>query len=245
MDKLLDEDYRSSPVKITNASRITANPIAEFVIEMMLNFVKQAPLFFELKQKKEWHRPRISTLRGKTVGILGLGSIGCEVARLSKAFGMHVIATRRSVKKARRARYVDLLVPAAQLTELLVKSDFVVISLPLTNETYKLIGDKEISMMKQTAYIINVGRGKIIDESALIRALSEGKIAGAGLDVFETEPLPIDSRLWELPNVIMSHHVAGDQDAHDELPIEFFCKNLRRYIEGKKLLGLVNKDRGY
>jgi D-2-hydroxyacid dehydrogenase (NADP+) len=245
VDRFLAGELRQSPVMLTNTSGIHATPIAEFVISFMLMFVKQAPLFFDLKQKKRWQRVTPAVLRSKTVGIVGLGSIGREVARLSKAFGMRVIATRRSAKSGARARNVDLMLPREQLPQLLSESDFLAITLPLTPETEKLIGEAELRAMKPTACLINIGRGNIIDEEALVHALSEGWIAGAGLDVFATEPLPPESRLWELPNVIISHHVSGGMEDYNVRATALFCENLKRYLEGKRLFTLVGKKRGY
>lgn len=236
---------RESPVILTSVSGIHATPISEFVFELMLMFVKQAPLCFQQKQSKQWQRYTPTVLRFKTVGIVGLGNIGREIARLAKAFGMKVMATRRSAKRVTRARYVDTVFPRQQLGELLSGSDFVVIALPLTSETNRLIGEKELRAMKPNAYLINIGRGGIVDEEALIRALDEKWVAGAGLDVFATEPLPTDSRLWELPNVIFSPHVAGSMEDYNLKATELFCENLKRYLNGKRLLNVVNKKRGY
>jgi phosphoglycerate dehydrogenase-like enzyme len=137
------------------------------------------------------------------------------------------------------------MLPPEQLRELLSQSDFVVIALPLTPETNKLIGAAELQIMKPGAYLINVSRGGVVDEEALIRALEVGQIAGAGLDAFAIEPLPIDSKLWELPNVILSPHVAGQQEGFNEEATQLFCENLTRYINGKRLLNVVDKKRGY
>ncbi|MFC2005355.1 D-2-hydroxyacid dehydrogenase [Chloroflexota bacterium] len=245
VNRFLDAEMVESPVIMTNVSGIHAIPISEFVLEQMLMFVKLAPLCFQMKQEKRWERPPPSMLRSKTVGVVGLGSIGREVARLSKAFGMRVVATRRSAKRGGRARYVDMLLPRDQLQQLLGESDFVVLALPLTPETKKLIGEEELRNMKPTAHLINIARGEIVDEEALIRALEEHRIAGAGLDVFATEPLPPDSRLWELPNVIFSPHISGGQEDYAVRGTEVFCENLRRYLSGKKLLNVVDKKKGY
>lgn len=242
---LADEEFRSSGIMLTNVSGIHAVPIGEFVLGLMLMFAKGAPQCFEMKQQRRWQRFNPTVLRSKTVGIVGLGSIGREVARLCKAFGMRVLATRRSVPRSRRARYVDLLVPPDQLRQLLAQSDFVVLALPLTPETKGLIGEEELRSMKPTAYFINIARGEVVDEGALVRALEEGWIAGAGLDVFATEPLPPDSRLWGLPNVIFSPHIAGGMEDYAQRATEVFCENLRRYLSGKRLLNLVDKRRGY
>ncbi len=176
-----------------------------------------------------------------------MGSIGREVARLAKAFGMRVVATRRSAKRLERARYVDMIFPREQLRRLLAESDFVALTLPFTPETNKLIGEEELRTMKPTAYLINISRGDIVDEEALIRALEEDWIAGAGLDVFTTEPLPTDSRLWELSNVIFSPHISGGGSSGGNVvpATKLFSENLRRYLSGKKLLNVVDKRKGY
>ena len=173
------------------------------------------------------------------------GSIGREVARLCKAFGMRVIATRRSAKQSARARYVDKLLPVKQLKQLLGESDYVVIATPLTPETTGLIGTEELKAMKPTGYIINIGRGGIIDEEALIQALDEKQIAGAGLDVTAIEPLPTDSRLWDFENVILTPHVSGGMEDYMKRATDLFCKNLERYLNNKRLLNVIDKTRGY
>jgi phosphoglycerate dehydrogenase-like enzyme len=173
VDRLRDTEIWRSPITITGVSGIHATPIGEFVLQFMLMFVKGAPRCFQMKLKHQWQRFPPTVLRGKTVGIVGLGHIGREVARLSKAFGMEVIATRRSAIKTGTARYVDRLLSASQLPSLLKESDFLVICTPHTTETHHLIGEREFGLMKSSAYIINIARGGIIDEAALIRALDE------------------------------------------------------------------------
>jgi phosphoglycerate dehydrogenase-like enzyme len=245
VDRFLDDELRRSPVILTNVSGIHATPIGEFVMEQMLMFAKKAAFCFELKQKKQWQHYEPTVLRGKTVGIVGLGNIGKEVARLSRAFGMRVIATRRSTPRTPRARNVDLMLPRQELPRLLAESDYVVITLPYTHETHNLFGEKELRTMKPSACLINIGRGGIVDEDVLARALAENWIAGACLDVFATEPLPPDSQLWELPNLLFSPHVSGDMENYIGQATEVFYKNLRRYLEGKKLLNVVDKQLGY
>jgi len=245
VDRFLDDNFRNSPVILTNVSGIHATPISEFVMEQMLMFAKNAAFCFELKQNKQWQNYEPTVLRGKTAGVVGLGNIGKEVARLSKAFGMRVIATRRSAPRAPRTRNVDLMLSRQELSRLLAESDYVVITLPYTHETHNLFGEKELRSMKPSAYLINIGRGGIIDEDILARALRENWIAGAGLDVFATEPLPPESKLWELPNLLFSPHVSGNMEDYIGQATEVFCKNLKRYLEGKKLLNVVDKQRGY
>lgn len=245
VDRFARMDIWQSPVIITGVSGIHATPIGEFALQFMLMFAKGAPQCFQMKQKHEWKRFMPSVLRGKTVGIVGLGNIGREVARLSKAFGMRVIANRRSATQFKRARYVDKLLPAGQLNQLLSESDYVVVATPLTPETRGLISEKELRSMKPSAYIINIARGGMIDEEALIRALEEKRIAGAGLDVVATEPLSPESRLWDFDNVILSPHVAGGMEDYMERATEVFCENLKRYLNGKKLLNVIDRKRGY
>ncbi len=245
VDFFLNAEMLASPVILTNVSGIHATAISEFVLARMLMFAKQASWSFQLQREKRWERFTISVLRSKTVGVVGLGNIGREVARLSQAFGMQVLATRRSAKQVGRARYVDMLLPSAQLPRLLAESDFVVITAAFTNETNKLIGEKELRMMKPTAYLINIARGGLVDEEALIRALEEHWIAGAALDVFATEPLPAESRLWDLPDLIFSPHSSGGMEDYNQRATDLFCDNLRRYVDGQKLRNVVDKKRGY
>lgn len=241
----LRDDILRSPVILTSVKGIAAIPVSEFALQFMLMLAKQAQSCFQMKQEKQWKPFRPAVLRSKTVGIIGLGTIGQEVARLAKAFGMRVVATRRTAKRVGKARYADTVLPREQLKELLSQSDFVVLALPLTSETREIIGEEELRVMKPTAYLINVSRGRTVDEKALIRALDEHWIAGAGLDVFATEPLPTDSPLWGFPNVIFSPHMAGAMEDTNMRATERFCENLRRYLNGEKLLNVVNKKKGY
>jgi D-2-hydroxyacid dehydrogenase (NADP+) len=238
-------DIYKSPVTVTNTRGMHGIQISELVFEMILMLAKQAPLCFRAKQERKWVRFIPMILHSKTIGIVGLGSIGREIARLARAFRMRVIATRRSTKQVTQAKNVDKLLPKDKLPELLSESDFVVLALPATPETYKLIGERELRSMKPTAHLINIARGSVVDEEALIRALDEHWIAGAGLDVFTTEPLPPESRLWELPNVVYNPHVSGLVENYILVATRIFCENLRRYLGDQKLLNIVNKKLGY
>ncbi len=232
-------------IVFTKTAGIQGTTMAEAIIARMLMFAKQMPTYFQQKLAKTWERAESITLHGKTLGIVGLGNVGKELARLGKAFGMRVIANRRSAKKVGLARNVDLLLPSSHLHQLLAESDFVALTLPLTPDTQKMIGAKEFDVMKSSAYIINISRGQIIDEEALTKALESKQIAGAGLDVFAVEPLPQESVLWNMQSVIISPHIAASMDGYPELATELFCENLRRYISGKKLLNVVDKKTGY
>jgi phosphoglycerate dehydrogenase-like enzyme len=245
VDRHQGTEIWKSNVIMTGVSGIHATPIGEYVLGFMLMLAKNTPLGFKMMQTRNWQRYMVHTLRGKTVGIIGLGHIGREVARLAKAFGMRVIATRRSVKKAGKARNVDLLLPRDRLKELLKASDYVALTLPLTPETHHIIGEAEFKAMKSTAYIINIGRGGLIDQEALIKALDAKQIAGAGLDVVTPEPLPRENRLWDFDNVILSPHVSGGMEDYMLHATELFCDNLKRYLDGRKLRNVIDKKKGY
>ena len=241
---LSDKDLVESTVKLTNSSGIQAAAISEYVITLMLAFDKRLPAFAEQKKQKIWKPVNMFGLASQTVGILGLGNIGKETARRAKALGMHVIAYDRP-RKLMRAQNVDKLVAGDDISQLLQESDFVVSCLPFAPKTIGIIGEKELRMMKPTAFLINVSRGQIVQEDALIRALKEKWIAGAGLDVFITEPLPADNPLWDFPNVIISPHCSGYLEDNTDRVVDMFAINLKRYIDGKRLLNLVDKKAGF
>jgi phosphoglycerate dehydrogenase-like enzyme len=244
VDRLPGEILKSG-IRVTNASGLHGAAMGEVVLEMMLMFVKDAPACMRMKQEKEWRRYRPAILREKTVGILGLGAVGKEIARLCKAFGMEVIGMRRSDGGPAGLSDVDRVYPREQLPELLAQSDFVVLALPLTKETTGMIGEKELRGMKPTAFLINVARGAIVEEAALLRALEEKWIAGAGLDVFAREPLPPESPFYTLPNVIFSPHISGDIPDYESRAADVFCENLKRYLAGEPFLHEVDREKGY
>jgi phosphoglycerate dehydrogenase-like enzyme len=261
-DHLLGHPIMKSDVLVTTSSGIHATPIAEYTFASMLAWSRRLPKMIYYQNRHEWPQGRWDIfvgqeLRDATLGIVGYGSIGREVARIGKCFGMRVVATKRSVAEVRdtgyrapgtgdpEAQVLDRIYPPERLGEMLAECDFVVISLPLTPETKRLIGEEELRAMKPSAYLVNVSRGDIVDEIALIKALQEGWIAGAGLDVFEREPLPPDSPLYDLDNVILSPHVAGFSPHYDDRASDLFAENLRRYLAGEELLNLVDKEAGY
>jgi D-2-hydroxyacid dehydrogenase (NADP+) len=244
VDRLPGEILKSQ-IRIATASGLHRTPMGEVVLEMMLMFVKGAPSCLLMKQAREWRRFRPKLLNGQTVGILGLGAIGTEIARLCKAFGMKVIGVRRSGGPESPFPDVDRVYSRDRLPELLAESDFVVLALPLTKETKGMVGEKELRGMKPSAYLINVARGAIVDEGALLRALEEKWIAGAGLDVFIQEPLPPESKFYELPNVIFSPHISGDMPEYELRATEVFCENLRRYLACEPFLHEVDKEKEY
>ncbi len=246
IDRDLLKGIQGGNVTITNSRGAVAIPIAEHVMAFMLMLAKNVSCLMDNKQNRRWEPFATMELRPRTVGIIGLGAVGSEIARLAKGIGMKVVATRRSATRRRKNVFgVDELYPVAELPQMLSGSDFVVIAVPLTAETERMIGEAELRVMKSTAYLINVGRGQIVDQTALIKVLREGSIAGAGLDVFETEPLPPDSELWKLPNVVLSYHMAGFADTYGHRITGLFCENLRRYLAGEQLLNLIGNQRGY
>lgn len=242
-----------SGIIITTASGIHAHSISEYVFGSMLMFNRSWPEMVRLQDRHMW--PRNSSwynlggreLIDQTLGIVGLGSIGRQIAHLGKAFGMRVIATRRSAGGADEQHEpdVDRLYPMEQLHEVLQQSDYVVLAVPLTPETEGLIGEPELRAMRRTAYLVNIARGKVIDEDALIRALREQWIAGAGLDVTAEEPLPSDSPLYAMPNVILTPHISGESVHYQQRLAKLFADNLRRYRSGQPLHNQFDPARGY
>ncbi len=245
------EDYMTpgfiaSPIVLTNAQGIYAIPIADHVMAFILHFSRQFNHLLRRQVKHEWAdwgEHEMDELKGKTLGIVGLGGIGSEVAKRAKAFDMRVIATRR--RPERPSADVDEARGAEALPWLLGESDYVALCTALTSETRHLIGAEQLRLMKPTAYLMNVGRGGLIDEGALVEALNGGEMAGAGLDVFEEEPLPADSPLWDRPEVMITPHRAGDSRRSQERFMDLFCENLRRYVAGEALLNVVDKVEGY
>ena len=245
LDRVARSGLLESDFMVTSASGLHATPIGEYVLLVMLMFCKGAANFTRAQQRKEWVRYMPKELYGKTVGVVGMGHIGTEVARLSKAFGCRVLAIRRSATARTQDAVADELLPPADLPYLLAESDFVVVAVPLTGETQGLIGEAELGAMKETGVLINIARGAAVDEQALVRALKEGTIAGAGLDVFEQEPLSPESELWTLENVIMSPHISGGTEIYNKRATGIFCDNLRRYLAGQPLANLADPARGY
>ena len=230
-------------VTLTNSSGVNAVAVAEHTLNLMLMLAKHAPKHCADQQVRRWgHLPTVC-LQGRTVGIIGLGSIGREVARRCRAFDMRVIATRR--RSGRAGRDVDVMLPPSRMKELLAASDYVVLAVPYTEETKGFFGAPELAAMRPDAYLINIARGRIVDEAALIEALRENRIAGAGLDVTIAEPLPPESPFWDLPNVILTPHIGGAIADYVDHATGFFCDNLARYLAGKRRRNIVNRRLGY
>lgn len=243
-------DLWGSPIMVTTSrGQNNALPIAEYLLATILLFAKSLPQAFHDQAQQTFDRRQYRPIlvQGKTLGIVGLGGIGSEAARLAKAVGMRVVATRRSVTTAQsHIQGIDELLPPTDLAALLEQSDFVALCAQWTPETDKLIGAAELRRMKNSAYLLNVARGELIDQAALITALQEKWIAGAALDVYEGEFTgPPPAALWTLPNVIITPHTSVGTDVQHARGIELFCDNLRRYLNGEPLLNVIDWERGY
>jgi D-2-hydroxyacid dehydrogenase (NADP+) len=238
-------------IGFTNSRGLLDEPISDYVIGAILFFARSLHLAYRFQLEGKWgqfdilSREGYFELSGKTLGIVGYGGIGKKVAEKGTCLGMKVITTRRSIKKANHPSEVITIIPKDKLPLLLTKSDFVVLSLPLTPETEGLIGERELSIMKKSAYLINIARGKLIDYAALINFLSRRKIAGAALDVFPEEPLPEKSPLFSLENVLITPHISWISPDYWERAVALFIKNFNRFLNGEPLINLVNKKLGY
>ncbi len=243
VDRYLFPEIVESDVILTTTSGMHRIPMSELVLAMMLTLVKQLHRFVRLQSEGKWRRINTEELAGKTVGIIGFGNVGNETAAKAKCFGMRVLAI--DIATIRRPTYVDEILGPEDLDYVLRESDYLVMTMPLTEKTHHMIGERELRLMKPTAYVVNVARGAVIDNEALLRALKEGWIAGAGLDVFEQEPLPQDSEFWKLNNIVITPHIGGSSRQYQKRSVKIFCGNLRRYLEGKPLMNMVDKKAGY
>lgn len=244
VDKILTPEVARASVVLTNSSGIHATPIAEHIIALCLMFARGFVKSIPAQRKKEWGKEEsLRELRDSRVLIVGLGAIGREAARLAQQFGARVDAISRSARG--RPEYVERLESAEKLDALLQDADFVVITLPGTHETRHLFDARKFALMKRNAVLINIGRGSIVDESALIDALNAGTIGGAGLDVFETEPLPESSPLWSMEQVVVTPHHSGLSHRYMDRAIALLCENIRAYLASEKLPNEVDKVLGY
>jgi phosphoglycerate dehydrogenase-like enzyme len=242
---------------ITNARGVFSRPIAEYVLMMILSVSRRLPGLLELQRERTWQPLEGVELRDVTVGIVGLGSIGRAVGALATAFGCRVVAVRRRSEPSDRvitpddetrsfgAVMLDRVGGPESLPELLGESDFVVLAAPLTPETEGMIDEAALAAMKPGAWLINIARGRLIDERALLNALRDGTIGGAILDTFREEPLPPTSPFYDLPNVILTPHTSWSSGRVLDRSVELFCDNLRRYASGEPLLNVVDPTAGY
>jgi phosphoglycerate dehydrogenase-like enzyme len=242
---------------VTNARGVFSRPIAEYVLMMILAISRRLPQLLELQRERTWQPLEGTELRDVTVGIVGLGSIGRAVGALATSFGCRVVAVRRRTNDATDSAERDDGEPSfghvqlervggpETLPALLSESDFIVLAAPLTPETEEMINAETLAMVKPGAWLINVARGRLIDERALLRALRDGHLGGAVLDTFRDEPLPPMSSFYDLPNVIVTPHTAWSSGRVLDRSVELFCDNLRRFASGEPLLNVVDPNAGY
>ena len=249
--QFLFSQLANSSVALTNSREVHGPVVAEHVMALIFALAKKIPQAAVLQNRQVWGQaamwndgPRLREIAGATLGLIGLGSIGQRVARMASALRMRVIAVREHVEKG-RPEGVDAVFAPSALDDLLGQSDYIVVAAPLLAETRGLIDAQRLSKMRSDAYLINVGRGPQVNEAALAEALRSRQIAGAALDVFEHEPLPADSPLWNTPNLLITPHTAGLTDQLWSRHYELFSDNLRRYLDGQPLQFVVDKQKGY
>lgn len=239
----LTPSIKTRPIQVTGSKGIHGTVFSEFALACIFALAKKLPECIAAQRQKRWQRLAPWEVEGKTLGIVGLGTVGDALARKAKALGMRVLATRRTA--AAKPAYVDELGTASFLPQLLTESDFVVLLLASVPSTFNIIGEKELHSMKQSAYFINLTGGRAVEESLLVRALKENWIAGAVLDAFGRQPLPEESELWSLSNVIITPRIAGVTSQKWPAVLSVFKENLRRFLAGEPLNNLVDKELGY
>lgn len=261
-DHVLSGPLGSATIPVTTASGIHATAMAEYTVASMLTFAHRLHLTLRAQTRHEWMRSggfmeTVDELRGRTLGVVGYGSIGRETARLAEAMGMRILALKRDPLMRADTGWCpkglgdpEGRIPAKffapdERKAMLHECDYVTVTLPLTEHTRRFIGARELDAIKRGAYLVNIGRGEVIDEFALIEALSSGHLGGAGLDVFEHEPLPAESPLWEMENAILTPHMSGANRGYMDKACELFAENLRRFVANRPLLNVVDPRLGY
>ena len=249
--QLMFPELVNSDVVLTNAREVHGPVVAEHVLALIFALAKKIPQAVRYQEKRVWAQeilwsqpPPPREIAGATLGLVGLGSIGTNVAKRASLMGMQVIGVREHPQK-QKPDHVSEVLPSSRLNDMLGRADYVLLCPPLTPTTERMIGGEQLSRMKPSACLINVGRGPLIDEHQLIAALTQRTIAAAALDVFETEPLSADSPLWGLRNLLITPHTAGMTERLWERHYSLFAENLQRFLGGQPLLALVDKQRGY
>lgn len=244
-DGYTDPDmYLNKDIILTNSSGVYGRAIAEHVLAMILSFNRNLQEYTLLKQEKRWSNIlKVRDFYGSTVGIIGFGDIGNEVAIRAKALGARVLVVKR--RPSEMPDYIDELYLTEDIDIVLIKSDYIVLALPATVKTRGIISRERLGIMKPDSFLVNIGRGELIDQEALIEALRDKRIGGAGLDVTTPEPLPEDNPLWELPNVIITQHSSGISNENDSKRVNIFIDNLNRYLNNEVLKNIVSFDESY
>jgi phosphoglycerate dehydrogenase-like enzyme len=236
---------RERGLTVTNLAGLYGTSIPEHALALMTLLTRNLHTVLRNQQQRHWDRDVMQTmsdLHGRTLAVVGLGSIGRGIARLARAFGMRVLGCRRT---DRLTPFVDRVYPCRELRAMLAEADFVAVAAPLTRHTEGMLGPAEFQAMKRGAIYVNVSRGAVAQEAALLAALRSGQVAAAGLDVFAVEPLPADHPFWTMPQVVVSPHYSGETVNQSALPAERFARNLRAWLGGRELEGLVNLEWGY
>jgi phosphoglycerate dehydrogenase-like enzyme len=245
LDGVLVPELAASPAIVTNGRGAFSHSLAEFVLAALLFFAKDLRRMNRSQESGTWDPFDPEMLHGRSLGIVGYGDIGRATAALVRPLGMKVLALRRRPELSTDDSLVEEVLPLERLHELLRRSDDVLVAAPLTPETRGLVDADALATMKKTAVLVNVGRGPVVDEDALVAALEQGRIRGAALDVFETEPLPAGHPFWNLPNLLLSPHCADHVPGWVADGTRLFLNNLHRFLRGKPLLNTVDKTRGY
>ncbi len=244
LDKMLFPELVASPVPVTNGSGVFSQSLGEFALAMILYFAKDMPRMLRSKSEGRWDPFDVEEISGQTVGIVGYGDIGRAVASRAQAMGMRVLAIKRHAPKTADPLIAEFF-PPQEMAIMLGQCDYVVVALPLTIETHHLFSDAAFSAMKKSAVLINLGRGPVVDQAALVRTLKEGRIKGAGLDVFEQEPIPANDPIFKLENVFISPHCADNTKDWLNDAMRFFLEQYKEFSEGKPLKNIVEKHLGY
>jgi phosphoglycerate dehydrogenase-like enzyme len=245
VDHLWQPSLGEPHLTVTSAKGIHAYPMAEFVMSCLLVFTKGWRRLLRQQNEHRWNRFVLDEVHGKTIVLLGAGEIARGIARLAKVFGMHVIGVRRRESSEGLPPELDEHFSVSALEQLLPRGDYIVASLPLTAKTRGLLNEQAFRAMKPSAIFVNVGRGRTVDQKALVRALQEGWIAGAALDVFEREPLSPDDPIWDVPNLLVSPHMGPDTPMYMERMTDLLCDQLLRYAESRPLRNVVDPQEGY
>lgn len=242
VDNLWELDFDKKRYLLSKSAGVHAIPIAEYVIASILYFLKDFHIFKKRQAERLWERHWLREARGQTAAIIGLGNIGLEVARRCKDMGMRVIGLART---PRQHEHVDAIYGYSDLREFLSEADFIIVALPLTPDTRNFLNPSNLSSIKKGAVLINVSRGSVVNEGALVDLLDKGALGGAALDVFDEEPLPADSPLWAMENVLMTPHVSGTTPLYMERAIDIFLENLDSLRESGELVTPVDIDAKY
>lgn len=243
LDHCLKPSVIESDIVVTSASGVLADQVTEHALALITGLLRGLPVFFRAQQRKEFIRRPTRDLHRATIGIVGFGGNGRRLAEVLRVFRGRIVAT--DMFPSDKPDHVESLLPADRLNDLLAVSDIVILAAPLTDATRGMIGASELARMKRGAILVNMARGPLVVEAALVEALQSGHLAGAGLDVTAVEPLPPDSPLWSMPNVIITPHVGGQSATRIDDMTQFFCANLRRWLLGQPLFNLVDKRLGF